>query len=370
MIRCFFVIAFLILGFLPFSANADATYWDLNTLTTQMGSYDGIRLTDKSGSVKALLTRTQVDALNKVHKGVSNQSGIYPKFLISSSPEQNAYATWSNGQGLIIITLTLLSNLKDDQDALAAIVGHEVAHLKLRHGDSSTTANVIVDLLATIAMVAIDSQFGGRQYNPYHGVHDSLLQMSGSLFKASYSRSQEIEADAEGLKYMYRSGFNTTGAIRVHQEIIPSQASFFSTHPSSQDRIENLRKVIANLNGASRMEENKIQLARNQEVSPIATNENTNMKTFSKANKDNYPDEGQVGLLLNFNAKYDYITFSSTISSELSKGMPLKIKTESGEMIDAEVSKGVDGYYSAIITGANHNALIEKGNRVLFLGSK
>ena len=92
--------------------------------------------------------------------------------------------------------------------------------------------------------MAIDSSYGGSARNPYRGLYQTGLDLTSNLAKSSYSRSEEIEADVQGVKYMMAAGYSAEGAIRLQQNLIPSDSSFFSTHPSSGTRVEKIRTAM------------------------------------------------------------------------------------------------------------------------------
>ena len=68
------------------------------------------------------------------------------------------------------------------------------------------------------------------------------------LIEASYSRDDEREADAFGVEYMTAAGFDPGATVRLHEKMLklPSgvRIPFLSSHPSGQERIENLKKLI------------------------------------------------------------------------------------------------------------------------------
>ena len=75
---------------------------------------------------------------------------------------------------------------------------------------------------------------------------------SVALVDRAYSRDDEREADRIGLEYMRRAGFAETGAISLQQRLLTLRGGtsipFLSTHPSGEERIENLRQLIQNGN--------------------------------------------------------------------------------------------------------------------------
>ena len=263
---------------------AEDSLWDLDGVLSQVQNSTGVNLTSKNGFSKTL-SKDYVLKLDEIRKKISEQSGIYPKFIISSNPEVNAGATWINGQPVTVFNLGLLSKVGTDYDAIAAVVSHEFSHLTLRHQQSQQTTNAILDILGGLALIAIDSKYGGRNNNPYHGLYKTGLDLTESLAKNAYSRSDELAADAQGIKYMVPAGFSPEGALRLQESIIPSNSSFFSTHPSSSDRIQNIRMTMSSINYAPQIvqKDPPINVAA---VNPAVDSYKNNMDSFLKTCED------------------------------------------------------------------------------------
>lgn len=232
--------------FFSYPIYSQSAYWDLDGLVSKVNSgSQSVGLQDGS-TVQTTLDKNYILKFDEIRRKISQQAQIYPKIFISNEPFVNAYATWHNGQPVTFYTLGLLEKIARDYDALAAVVGHEFAHLSESHSDSQATANLVIEILKVAAIVFIDSQYGGASRNPYRGVYQTALDAGGGLAKTIYTRSDEYEADEYGFKYMVGAGFDPMGAVRLHNNIIPSNASFFDTHPSSSARIQNLRNFAEN----------------------------------------------------------------------------------------------------------------------------
>jgi predicted Zn-dependent protease len=76
-----------------------------------------------------------------------------------------------------------------------------------------------------------------------------ITGLSADLIEASYSRDNEREADALSIDYTLANGFDPHGAVRLQEKMLKLpvglKVPFLSTHPSGQERIENLKKLIA-----------------------------------------------------------------------------------------------------------------------------
>ncbi|MBX3039540.1 MAG: M48 family metallopeptidase [Bdellovibrionaceae bacterium] len=138
---------------------------------------------------------------------------------------------------------TGLLKVAKTQDQLAAVLGHEVAHVLAEH----SRARVSEQLLTTgvLAVGGVLAQKDGRDYQLLMAALGLGAQFGITL---PNSRAQETEADVMGLDYMARAGFNPEESVRLWENM--AQASqgappeFMSTHPSHGTRIGTLGKYI------------------------------------------------------------------------------------------------------------------------------
>lgn len=117
------------------------------------------------------------------------------------------------------------------QDQLAAVVGHEVAHVLSRHSAERASAN-------------LPAQLGGAVASIY-GLGQLYGMGISTLFLLPYSRSHETEADLLGLDLMALSGFDPRQSVTLWQNMAKKSGGakppeMLSTHPSDQTRISNL----------------------------------------------------------------------------------------------------------------------------------
>ena len=140
---------------------------------------------------------------------------------------------------------TGLLGVTDNQDQLAAVIGHEVAHVLADHGNARVSANYAAQAgvaLATIIGTATIDDPNKRQLLGLLGVGAQV----GLLLP--YGRSQETEADILGLDLMAKAGFDPRQSVPLWQNMAKAGSGgtpeFLSTHPSNERRIANLSKAI------------------------------------------------------------------------------------------------------------------------------
>ena len=131
------------------------TFWDLDSVISRLQTSQ-----EANDQTQGIWTRDYVFKLDDIRKKISQQSGIYPKFLISSNTDINAYATYQNGQPVTVFNIGLLNRIGNDTDAIAAVVSHEYSHLTLNHHQSAATVNGLIEIFAGLAMIAINQSYG------------------------------------------------------------------------------------------------------------------------------------------------------------------------------------------------------------------
>jgi len=150
--------------------------------------------------------------------------------------DHNSVNAFALPGGYIYITTGLLKELNSEAQ-LAAVLGHETAHVTARHIASQITNDYLMSL-------------GVKVLGSASSTAGSMGQIVANLQSMSFSRADEKQADAIGLGYMVKAGYTPNGMIET-MEILQKQSSsrtieFFSTHPSPENRIGLLKEEIFN----------------------------------------------------------------------------------------------------------------------------
>jgi len=158
------------------------------------------------------------------------------KVTILNTPVVNAFAL---PNGNLYVTRGLLALASDGSEA-AAVMAHEIAHVSLRHGALRAEEERRAAVISQAAAV-IQSQQKGAE-----------AREKQRLSVASFSRQQELEADAVGVRVIARAGFDPYGASRFLMALGKSSElraalygkkksslafDILSTHPSTPDRV-------------------------------------------------------------------------------------------------------------------------------------
>jgi predicted Zn-dependent protease len=165
---------------------------------------------------------SQLIYIYSVMSAIEEAAEITAELYIVAGNGPNAFAgSGGQGENIVGIDFGMLDLIGRDVHAAAAILGHELAHLKLNHGEQARKA----------------------QSRP-----------SNSLFSASdtkYSRDNEREADYLGMIWTIEAGYDPEGAVRVQEKLYKlsktGASGFSGSHPSSIERITVLKSMARRL---------------------------------------------------------------------------------------------------------------------------
>jgi len=134
---------------------------------------------------------------------------------------------------------TGLLEVAENQDQLATIIGHEVAHVLSHHANERVSQKLAVETgINALSAVASPQSAAGQQMMGLLGVGAKY----GILMP--YSRAQESEADILGLDLMAKAGFNPLESIQLWKNMRAEGGAqspeFLSTHPSHRTRMDDL----------------------------------------------------------------------------------------------------------------------------------
>lgn len=141
----------------------------------------------------------------------------------------------ANPDGKIAV-LTGLLRVADTPDALAAVLGHEIAHATENHVMERARKGARTDMLVLLGSAAT-------------GIRRDLLRDGATIgFVLPYAREQETEADLVGLQYMAKAGFDPRAAMYLWKNMSAanrnSPPEILSSHPSDDTRLDNIVKAI------------------------------------------------------------------------------------------------------------------------------
>jgi metalloendopeptidase OMA1, mitochondrial len=156
------------------------------------------------------------------------------------SPQANAFCL----PGGKIAVYTGILPLAQNEEGLAAVMGHEMAHAIARHGSQ----RLLRSSLAQTIMTGAQFSFSDMDWDQRRMIIAALGAGAQYGVLLPFSRQHETEADEMGVFYMARAGYDPAAAIefweRMQQAGGQRQAEFASTHPSHETRIQHLREIL------------------------------------------------------------------------------------------------------------------------------
>lgn len=160
--------------------------------------------------------------------------------VIKDDAQQNA---WCMPGGKVAVYTGILPITQDD-NGLAVVMSHEIAHAVAKHGSERMSQGLVQQLGGQALSAALSTNSAATQ--------QLALQAFGvgsQVGLLKYGRNQESEADHLGLIFMAMAGYNPDGAITFWQRMDAreNQASppeFLSTHPSNGTRIADIQREL------------------------------------------------------------------------------------------------------------------------------
>lgn len=162
------------------------------------------------------------------------------EFVVFDAPQVNAFAMPGGKVGVFTGLFKIIKN--DDQ--LASVLAHEIAHVAAHHSHERLSQAMgaqfgqllVGGVLMSTGAAAVPSQVIMDAYG-----------LSATGVTLAYDRRKEKEADEIGIIYMAKAGYNPEEAVRVIEQLeaesagkASQQGSWFSTHPTYPDRILNM----------------------------------------------------------------------------------------------------------------------------------
>ncbi len=221
-----------------FGQQPNPLYWTISDDTLFASRYT---LNGPGGSAVVTLPGRSLVALSEAKRRIGEQYGLRPTLVISNQPGINAFATDTSQGALVAVNAETVAAIGDNADMWAALLGHEFGHVYHHHLADHMLRASLIQLAATVL----------NTYQQQHGRNRTeLIKFGATLVDNAFTRDQEREADATGVEYMIKAGYNPEGAIQLQQLLLSKYGSsgalsFLQSHPAGEERIQLIRQKIA-----------------------------------------------------------------------------------------------------------------------------
>lgn len=182
---------------------------------------------------------------------VANRPNDAWEFVVFDSPDKNAFVLPGGKVGFY----KGLLDFSENDDQVAAVLGHEVGHVTARHA-----AQRMGQQQATSLGLAIGGAILGSSTKLPEDQKNAIMAIAGAGAVVGillpFSRNNELDADRLGVDYMHAAGYDVRQSVRLWEKMgqnsDPGPGEWLSTHPSPQTRIAELREYI-NAKGYARL---------------------------------------------------------------------------------------------------------------------
>ncbi|MBQ7970001.1 MAG: M48 family metallopeptidase [Treponema sp.] len=198
--------------------------------------------------------------LNKICGAItinSEKPDLYNGYYVAvlDSDEINAMATPG---GHILITRGLLKCTSNEEE-LASVIAHEIAHIQKQHSISAIKTSRFKDLSLNVASLAINESDNDEAKQIMSVFGDSVDDVVSSLVLNGFSQEQEFEADAYALELLNNAGYNPHSIVNMLKTLEQNQANhkrgFVKTHPEPKKRIKKIEKELNSYSKSKTQEE-------------------------------------------------------------------------------------------------------------------
>ncbi len=176
----------------------------------------------------------------RIAKGANRQNENW-EYAVFDTDEKNAFVMPGGKVGFY----RGIMEFSENDDQIAAIMGHETGHVSARHAAERYSQQMAAGVGMQVANVAL-SQRDSR----YKGEIAAILGIGVQFgIILPFSRKHELEADKLGVDYMHRAGYDVRQSVRLWERMGAEgggrrQPELLSTHPSPETRVRELDAYI------------------------------------------------------------------------------------------------------------------------------
>ena len=240
--------ALILFGAMGLQATDIDQTWNINTLLQTKSDIVLLR-NQKREVIKSI----EIEQLRMIRDAMSDiESAAEHEALLSlvKGDQPNASAGKIKNRETVLINFAMLDLIGLDPDQWAALLGHEIAHLKLNHSRKAMKRRVPLKLVELAVRASTDNKWS-----------QTAAGLTSTAIDTKFSRDHERESDYLGLIWAVEKGYDPRGAVKLQTELSKLSKGisvpFLQSHPSSKERIRNLSRLADKLSSKVKVEREK-----------------------------------------------------------------------------------------------------------------
>jgi predicted Zn-dependent protease len=217
---------------------------DSQMATMGLSAFDEIKAKTKISQDPALNNYVQCVSNKLIHELPNKYAEQSWEVVVFEDESPNAFALPGGKIGVH----TGIVKLSENESQLAAVIGHELAHVTYSHGAERVSQQLALQTAAQAAQVYQGAD--GQKRNPYI---DAAIGIGGQLgILLPFSRKHESEADRAGQQLLARAGYDPMEASKLWGRMMAASEGktppqWMSTHPDPAKRMERLANSAPDL---------------------------------------------------------------------------------------------------------------------------
>lgn len=208
---------------------------------TQLGTAFAEQIESEIPIVEDAEIQAWVDRVGQELLAHSPPTDLTFTFKVAENEQVNAFAIPG---GFCYVNSGLIA-IADNEAEVAAVIGHEINHVTRRHGMRAVQRQMGIGIVGDVLAGSAD---------PATGTAIQLVQGAGGMMvQRNFGREDEREADFYGVEAMYEAGYDPRMAVSFFQKLRAGEKGegsrflqLIATHPTTNERIENIQKQIQN----------------------------------------------------------------------------------------------------------------------------
>ena len=207
-----------------------------------LGQQESAQIQQQLPLVQDAVINQYVSSLGNQIASKTSRADLQWQFYVVNTDVVNAFALPG---GIVYVNRGVLERA-DKMDELAGVMAHEIEHVVRRHSvkqmEQMQGANVGVALACTLTNICSNQAAA------------TAINVGGTAIFAKFSRTDEVQADEGGFHNVMNAGISPEGMLSFFQKLLAEEqqsgssgaaSSWFSDHPGTQDRIQDIQNMLA-----------------------------------------------------------------------------------------------------------------------------